>query len=385
MSDLPGTAGALLSQAFELNFQERGEIGASVAVWQGGREVFSLAGGLTEREGPQPWTAETLVPVWSATKGPAAVTCLLALEAAGLDLSTPVAELWPAFAEGGKERVQFAHVLSHTAGLFALDQPASSLDYASVIRALERQPLPFPAGTRQGYHARTFGFLLDEIVRRATGAASLGAYFRQRIGDPMALEFWIGLPAEQEHRVATLYPGKMRAGSPISAFMKAFNDRESPTRRAFQSPGDLHAIHEMNSPKTWALGLPAMGGIGTARALAQFYAMLAGGGQWQGRTLVSASLLQALQKALSQAEDLVLCTEMAFSAGMMKDPSDASGHKLRRTLGPSPSAFGHAGAGGSLAFADPDRGLGFAYVMNQMELGVLPNEKALSLVQALEG
>jgi CubicO group peptidase (beta-lactamase class C family) len=141
----------------------------------------------------------------------------------------------------------------------------------------------------------------------------------------------------------------------------------------------------MNSPQAWALGLPAMGGIGTARALAQFYAMLASGGQWRGRTLVSASILQQLQKTLSQGEDLVLCTEMAFSAGMMKDPCDDAGRKVRQTLGASTQAFGHAGAGGSLAFADAEHGLGFAYVMNQMELGVLPNEKALSLVQALEG
>lgn len=180
MADLPGTAAARLTQAFERNFQERGEIGASVAVWQGECELFSLAGGQMEREGARPWAVDTLVPVWSATKGPAAVTCLLALESAGLALTTPVAEIWPEFAQGGKGDVQFAHVLSHTAGLFALDQPSSSLDYASVIHALEQQVLPFPAGTQQGYHARTFGFLLDEIVRRATGGTSLGAYFRQR-------------------------------------------------------------------------------------------------------------------------------------------------------------------------------------------------------------
>ena len=385
MADLSGTALERLKEAFARNFQERGEIGAGVSVWQGEREIANLAGGQMERDGSRPWTADTLVPVWSATKGPSAVTCLLALEAAGLELNAPVAELWPEFAQGGKDGVQFAHVLSHTAGLFALDQSSSSLDYASVIRAIEHQELPFPAGSQQGYHARTFGFLLDEIVRRASGAASLGAYFRQRLGDPMALEFWIGLPADQERRVATLYPGKMRAGAPMTPFMAAFNDRNSPTRRAFQSPGGLHAVHEMNLPTTWALGLPAMGGIGTARALAQFYAMLASGGQWQGRTLVSPAVLQSLQKPLSQAQDLVLCTEMAFSAGMMKDPCDAAGHKLRQTLGPSTQAFGHAGAGGSLAFADPERGLGFAYVMNQMELGVLPNEKALSLVEALAG
>ena len=139
----------------------------------------------------------------------------------------------------------------------------------------------------------------------------------------------------------------------------------------------------MNARQVRSASLPAMGGIGSARALAKFFAMLANGGSWRGRIFLDPEILGWITAPAAQGFDPVLQREMAFSAGFTRDPVDANGRKIRSMLGPSTSAFGHAGAGGSLAFADPDRNLAFAYVMNQMELGVLPHERCQALVHAL--
>ena len=373
-----------LLPTFEENFLTRGDLGASVSIFLYGEEILNLSQGYLTREKTEAWTADTVVPVWSATKGPAAVTCLLALENVDVSLDHHVCEIWPEFAQNGKERITFRQLLSHTAGLSALDESAPIQDFDAVIKAIEHQAPLFSPGTRQGYHARTFGFLLDQIVRLTVKAESLGAYFRKRLGDPMNLDFWIGLPAEMQPRVATLYPGKMRVGANQDPFMTAFMTKGSVTQRTFASPSGLHAAQDMNKPEVLAQGFASMGGVGSARALAAFYGMLANGGIWQGQTLVSKAILKELETTFSQQDDAVLCTPLAFSTGVMRDPVDENGQKNRSIYGRGLRAFGHPGAGGSLAFADPGRGLSFAYVMNQMEPGALPNEKALSLVRAMD-
>lgn len=372
-----------LTAWFEENFTARGEIGAAVWVWQNGVEIVSLGGGTLTREGAEAWTPRTLVPVWSATKGPTAVTCLLALHEAGISLSSPVARVWPEFSAGGKSEVTFAQLLSHRAGLCALDQRVSVLDHDEVAAALAAQTPLWEPGTQQGYHARTFGILLDEIVRRLTGQP-LGRFFKEKIGDVLGLDFWIGLPGEEHDRVATLYPGKMRSGERPDPFMRAFSTPGSLTQRTFTSPSGLHAVSDLNRPEAWTLGNASLGGVGSAQGLGKFYALLASGGAWEGRQMLPATVLDALSHPLSQAEDAVLCLPLAFSAGMMMDPTEPGGHgKTRSHYGSSLSAFGHPGAGGSLAFADPENGIAFAYVMNQMEIGVLPGEKSLGMVRCL--
>ena len=213
---------AAVSSWFEGNFRERGELGASVSIWQEGREILSLSSGFADRARSREWRSDTLVPVWSATKGPAAVCALLALHEAGLPLNCPVGEIWPEFVGAGKAEMTFAHLFSHTAGLCALDERVSIMNYEEVIEALERQRPLWVPGERQGYHARTFGFLMDEIVRRITGAESLGEYFREMIGSQLGLDFWIGLPTAQHERVATIYPGKISIADSDRPFLKAF-------------------------------------------------------------------------------------------------------------------------------------------------------------------
>lgn len=374
---------------FDDNFRSRGELGASVSIWQSGVEILSLAEGHADRSQSRPWTSETLVPVWSATKGPAAVCALMAMAEASLPIDALVTEIWPEFATGGKANVSFAHLFSHTAGLCALDDRVSILNYEAVIQALEHQPPLWEPGSKQGYHARTFGFLMDEIVRRVIGADSLGEFFREAIGSPLGLDFWIGLPSAQHGRVATVYPGKISIADGDRPFLKAFSTSGSLTQRTFSSPIGLNAVQDFNQPETWQRGFASMGGVGSASGLGKFYAMLAQGGVWSGRQIVPTDVIRLLSGTLSEQEDLVLCTPITFGAGVMKDPLQTDPAlppgKLRCHYGPSLQAFGHPGAGGCLAFADPENQISFAYTMNQMETGALPGPKSIGLIDRLYG
>ena len=370
---------------FEENFHTRGELGASVSIWQNGVEILNLSHGHMDRSRSRAWDVDTLAPVWSATKGPAAVCCLMALNEANLPLDCPVSEVWPEFVVGGKAAMTFAHLLSHTAGLCALDERVPIFNYEAVIDAIEQQTPLWEPGTKQGYHARTFGFLMDEIVRRITGLESLGEYFRETIGSPLGLDFWIGLPSAQHDRVACIYPGKISIAGGDQPFLKAFSTSGTVTQRTFGSPMGLNAVSDFNQPETWKAGYASMGGVGSARGLGQFYAMLAQGGTWNGREIVPASVVALLSEPLSQQDDSVLCTPIAFAAGVMQDPihqdPEQPPGKMRQHFGPSLKAFGHPGAGGCLAFADPENAISFAYVMNQMEVGALPGAKSIGLIE----
>lgn len=370
----PASLGLVLAE-FEENFRTRGEIGASLSIWWNGQEVLEFSQGWCEAGRQRPWTRETLVPVYSATKAPAAATLLMALDLHGLGLATPVREVWPRFPV---EQATFAHLLSHQCGLPALDQDASVWRHDEIVAAIENQKPAWQPGEGHGYHPRTFGALVDEPVRRLTGAP-LGWFWRARIAAPLGLDFWIGLPAAEHPRVATLYPGKASPADFEEGFYKAFQTPGSLTQRSFASPRGLRSVREMNDPSAWAAGLPAMGGIGTARALAKFYQAAAG--------LIESPLTPAVRQALAariiEGEDKVLLKPTAFSAGCQLDPTDSLGSKVRHLYGPGIDSFGHPGAGGSHAFADPLHGISFAYTMNQMELSVMPGIRATSLIGAL--
>ena len=360
---------------FERNFVDHAELGASVSLWWNGVEILSLGQGWCERERLRPWTEKTLVPVYSATKGPAAAALLLALDQRGLGPQTRVVEVWSGFPSS---EATFAHLLSHQCGLAAVDLRASIWNHEEVVAAIEAQVPAWPLGQGHGYRPRMFGGLVDEPVRRLTGL-TLGEFFQREIAGPMALEFWIGLPEEQHPRVATLYPGKADKSDLEQGFYKEFHREGSLTRRAFFSPRGVHAVQEMNTPSAWSAGFPAMGGIGTASALAKFYQVAIGAVE----SPLNARVREALGRLQSQAEDRVLLRETAFTCGCQMDPVDGSGFKKRRLYGSSVEAFGHPGAGGSHGFGDPSSGLSFAYVMNQMELSVFPSGKCTAMIDAL--
>lgn len=371
-------------QAFEKNFADGVEVGAALDIFRGGGEVVSLCAGFCDTACLVPWNDETLVLIWSATKGVAAACALHAMQEAGVDLHTRVADFWPEFAQARKGRLTIGQVLSHRAGLCVLEDPlATILDRESVVRAIEKQTPLLPVEAGPAYGPRVFGFLLDEIVRRLAGGEPLADYWRRVFADPLGIDLWIGLPEHLNARVASILPP--RAGPPAAGdelFLRAFADRNSLTRRAFASPAGLSVISAMNAPQIRATSLPSMGGMASAQALAKFYALLASGGFMQGKAFFKNETLEWMSTRLTQGFDPVLQREMSFSAGFMMDPLDGNGRKIRSLLGPSPSAFGHAGAGGSLGFADPEQVVGFGYVMNQMESGVLPYERCTSLVRA---
>jgi len=259
-----------------------------------------------------------------------------------------------------------------------LDRRVDVLDYDAVIRALEAQKPLWPPGTAHGYHARTFGFLLDELVRRIAGKP-LSEYWQENFARPLNLDFWIGLPKKQNSRVATMYAA--RSGKPPEP-KQFYADLVRPgtlARKTFTSPYGLNAISQMNSVEIRQQPIVSFGGIGTASALAKFYSMLANGGKADGQTFFSVETLEWMKTTLSDGVDRVFQMPTAFSAGFMKDARETT----RRIFGPSRTSFGHPGAGGSHAFADPENKIAFAYVMNQMEQSLLPNEKSLRLRDAI--
>ncbi|MGJ8632967.1 MAG: serine hydrolase domain-containing protein [Luteolibacter sp.] len=360
---------------FRENFTERGELGASVSVWKNGEEVLGLAGGFRDRGKAREWGVDTLVPVYSATKAPAAATLLYVLEKRGLGEESLVSEVWSGFPLDG---VTFAEMLSHQCGLAALGERADVFDHGAVVSMIEKTEPEWMPGEGHGYHPRVFGFLLDECVRRLEGR-SLGEVWNEEIAKPLEIDFWIGLPESEWGRVASLVPGKAKPSAFEQGFYAAFSDPESITRRAFNSPKGLHAIADMNQPKAWAAGLPAMGGVGTASGLAKFYQVAIGAIDGPFPESVKCAL-GALQVS---GEDKVLLRETAFTCGCQKDPVDGNGEKKRKLYGKSKAAFGHPGAGGSHGFGDPTNGISFGYVMNQMELNVMPGERCTGLINFL--
>jgi len=373
-----------IQAAFEANFAQGRETGAALSIWQDGREILALCGGFRDAARQVPWRQDTLVLIWSATKGMASACTLHALDSAGLGLDVRVSKFWPEFARGGKSAITVGQVLSHRAGLGALDRTdLSVLDHEEVVGAIEDQ-VPFQEAVGgPGYGPRTFGFLADEIVRRLTGGTPLGSYWRTQFAEPLGLDLWIGLPAELHHRAASMLPAKAAAADDQTAFLEAMRRLGSLTQKAFSSPGGLLAVSAMNTPTARSAAIPSMGGIGTASALAKFYAMLSLGGIWEGRRYLGANTLDWMTTRLSQGFDAVLQLDTSFSAGFMMDPLAPTGKKHRSMLGPSLRAFGHPGAGGSLGFADPENRIGFGYVMNQMEAGVLPGTRAGTIVDSL--
>src|ERR1043166_5910585 len=378
---------------FRENFDQFGELGAAVSIWQNGKLIVDLHGGFCDARREKPWTADTLVLIWSATKGLGSACVLRALQENKIDISQRVAELWPEFAQAGKAKITVAQLLSHSAGLAALDRPADILDYPAVIEAIEVQTPNWPSGTGHGYHARTFGFLLDEIVRRIAGQ-TLPEYWREAFAEPLGLDLWIGLPEKENARVATMYAAKAsKAPEPKNGQSKASAARTSDfyadvatpgtfARKVFTSPRGLNAVTAMNNPKIRAQPIVSFGGIGTANSLAKFYATLT------SDEFFSAKTRSWMTTTLTDGIDRVFQIPTAFSAGFMKDScpnlTSLTGQVSARPIfGMSSSAFGHPGAGGSHAFADPENRIAFAYVMNQMEQSVLPNAKALRLVDAI--
>src|SRR5689334_6383229 len=369
---------ARITPQFEDNFARHSELGAAVSIWHRGEPVVELCGGYLDAHREHAWTNDTLVLFWSATKGLGSACVLHLLQERAIDLERRVAEFWPEFAENGNAQITTAQLLCHQAGLAALDEAVEITDYEAVVSALARQTPLWPPGTAHGYHARTFGFLIDELVRRISGI-SISKYWRAIFAEPLSLDFWIGLPEKLNSRCASIYPAKAGISPAPFKFYKDLITPDTLQRRTFTSPYGLNAVSDMNKPANRARDFVSFGGIGSASALAKFYAMLANGGEIGGRRFFGYDSIKLMTTTISDGLDRVFEIPTAFSAGFMKDSASVR----RKIFGPSTTAFGHPGAGGSHAFADAENKISFAYVMNQMEQSVLPNEKSLRLVNAI--
>src|SRR5437016_5035579 len=263
---------------FRENFERFGELGAAVSIWQNGKPIVDLHGGSCDARHEKPWEADTVVLIWSATKGIGNACVLHVLQEHRIGSDRYVAEFWPEFAQGGKEKITLSQALSHQARVCALDARVDILDYNAVIRALELQkPLWLP-GTAYGYHARTFGFLLDELVRRIAGK-TLSQYWREVFAQPLNLDLWIGLPEEENSRVATVYAAKSGRPPEPKQFYSDLTKPGTLARKTFTSPYGLNSVSGMNTPESRAQPIVSFGGIGSASALAKFYSILANGGK----------------------------------------------------------------------------------------------------------
>jgi CubicO group peptidase (beta-lactamase class C family) len=350
-------------EAFEKGFAS-GEVGAALAVTIAGRSVIDLWGGHRDAARTRPWTRDTLVNVYSTTKGVTAICANRLAERGKLDLDAPVADYWPEFAAAGKERIPVRWLLCHKAGVPALraEVPADRLyDWRYWTEALAAEAPFWEPGTQHGYHALTYGHLVGEVVRRVDGR-SLGRYFREELAEPLGLDFHIGLAAEHDARTADILPAPPAPPGVPNPFAAARKDPQSLVGRVFGNPA-LEPRH-VNSRGWREAEFPAAGGHGTARGLARLYGALAGDGASDGVPVLSPAQIAAANTEQASGLDAVLAPlPSRFGLGfMMTQPMIP--------LGPNPRSLGHPGAGGSIAFADPDAGLGFAYVMNQMQQGL---------------
>src|SRR5205809_6036854 len=321
-----------LTPLFRENFENFGELGAAASILQNGKPLIDLYSGFCDARHEKPWEANTLVLVWSATKGIGSACVLHVLQEHRIGIDRCVAEFWPEFAQAGKEKITLSQLLSHQAGLCALDARVDILDYGAVIRALEVQKPLWPPGTAHGYHARTFGFLLDELVRRIAGK-TLPDYWREIFARPLNLDLWIGLPEKENPRVATVYAAK--SGKPLEPeqFCRDLVTPGTLARKTFTSPHGLHVVRAMNSPAIRAKPIVSFGGIGSASALPKFYSMLANGGKMGNRTFFSEQTIAWMTTTLADGLDCVFQITTAISGGFMKDAQIT----VTRIFGASPS------------------------------------------------
>jgi len=365
---------------FIANFQDRGEIGASVAIYLDGKPMVDLWGGIADAATGRPWEEDTMAVVFSATKGMAA-TCLHMLAERGLlDFNAPVATYWPEFAANGKGDITVAMALSHQAGvpLFQNDLPVGVFNgFDLLAERLAAETPVWEPGTTHGYHAVTIGLIEGELVRRITGR-TIGTFLREEVARPLGADIWIGLPESEEERVATLYLSAPDPQSPLQQKFKS--DPNWIGRKLGTNSGD--DLSYVNARIRHAEEIPASGGIASARGLARLYAPLSRDGAVDDVCLLQPASLHAMREVRSASDcDQILRVPTTFTLGFSKTwGSRRLGTGQHVILGKD--AFGTPGLGGSIGFADSDARLSFGYVMNKHGSGVGLSERGQGLIDA---
>lgn len=357
--------------AFAVNFEREGdyqETGAALTAYRGGELVVDLWGGWADAARTRPWTRETLINVWSSTKGVTATALAVLVDLGLIDYDDPVAKVWPEFAQAEKAAVTVAQLLSHQAGLPGFAKAttiADQLDFAGCVGKLERQTPVWEPGKATSYHAMTYGWLAGEVIRRVSGK-SPGAFIAEAVAGPLGADIFVGLPASEELRVAEILAPKSQAEVPSlspAAMMALTNPAQSPT-----APND----------RAWREAeIPAANGLANAAGLARLYAALVGGGALDGARILSADGVRRMTAPATTDGriDLLLGFTDTWAMGMALNRPGI--------YGTNRDAFGHSGWGGSFGCADPDAGVAIGYVCNQMGPELVGDPRTAGLCQAI--
>jgi CubicO group peptidase (beta-lactamase class C family) len=362
-------------EAFAALFDNPQERGAALCIQIGGETVVDLWAGTADKDGAQAWHSDTILNLFSCTKTFTAVTALQLVAEGKLALDVPVAQYWPEFAAAGKQSITMRHLLSHQAGLPALRDllpPEALYDWPRMTAALAAETPWWSPGTGHGYAAITYGWLVGELLRRADHRGP-GESIMARVARPLGLDFHVGLPDEEFHRVAHIARGKGNVGDEAAQrlLQVTMREPEAMATRAFTNPPSV--LTSTNKPEWRRMEQPAANGHGNARSLAGFYAGLLDG------SLLEPELLAELTREHSLGMDKTLMTPTRFGLGCMLDQPKVA----NATFGLGAGAFGHPGAGGSVGFADPEHDVAMGFAVNTLGPYVLMDPRAQHLVRVL--
>ena len=359
---------AAVRDAFEANFASGADIGASFCATLEGETVVDLWGGYADAAKTRPWTRDTIVNVYSTTKTMTALTALLIADRGVLDFDAPVAKYWPEFAANGKAGVKVSHLMAHSAGLSGWTEKlttADLYDWDKVTRCWPPRRPCWEPGTKSGYHAITQGYLVGEVVRRITGK-SLGTVFREEIAEPLGADFWIGLPASEDARVADLIP-------PPPGGAIGDTEMDELGKISFNNPGV--DVSETRTRAWRGAEIPAAGGTGNARSIAEIHAILANGGVAKGKRFMSEAGCRKALELQIEGDDLMFKAPARFGMGF--------GLPGAMVPLPNPNTLFWGGYGGSLIIIDMDARTTFGYAMNKMGAGTVGDLRAFSIIMAM--
>jgi CubicO group peptidase (beta-lactamase class C family) len=355
---------AAVKDAFAASFAAGDELGARFTVVEGGEVVLDLWGGFADRRRSVAWNADTLAPIFSTTKAVAALMIARLVDQGRLDYGQTVASVWPEFGQAGKASVTIEQAISHQAGLPGFPEPMDAglwTDWDAICGRLAAMAPMWPPGSASGYHPVTVGYIVGEVFRRVDGR-TIGTAFRQDIGEPHGLDLWIGLPEAADARVAELQR---------PSAMPEFGEINDATRAAFLAPWSSAAGKAGADYRR--MEVPSTNGYATAEALARLFGAVAADGWLDGDQILSPAMIAELARERIRGQDLVLPFVMSWGAGVMRNAPNYP-------WGPAEHSFGHSGWGGACAFADPERRLGGAYVMNRQGVALMGDARPKRLI-----
>ena len=357
-----------VKETFEKLYREDREIGSCFAVYKDGNPLVNLWGGFQDKDKTKPWQKDNLVTVYSTTKGVAAFCIALAMEKGLLKYEERVSTYWPEFSNNGKEDITIGMLMSHQAGICS-PETRNVEDYYNQSLMAEKlagmTPIWEP-GTASGYHSMTFGWLTSELILRVTGK-SLGTFFREEVGDQHEIDFFIGLPESEDHRVAELVPFDIVRSENSEQQQVELTDAQKSQRN---SAGTL----DIQNTKAWRQAeIPSANGQGNARGLAKLYSLIVP--EDNSLKLLKDDTVNQMTTMQIEGRDLVLAVQVRWGVGFILNK-----HKI--IYGPVEGAFGHSGYGGSCAFGDPENKIGVSYVMNRMLDNFNADGRSIELINA---